>query len=193
MNALLHLTLLVGSYADPAAAVVSLAKGAGVVIDQRGYVVTCWHVVSAESDFLVRTRDGRLFVGRVVARDTGRELALVKLETSCRFLPARLSPTAPRIRELVTAVGHPKGLEWTISGGQVTGLNRTIRMGESVAFSGLVQTDASINPGNSGGGLFSVRGELLGLPLAVHDGAQGIAFAVPEAHIREFLATHLPK
>lgn len=192
-NVLLHLMLLATGLAESQSPVVSFGKSAGVLIDPRGYVVTCHHCVAAHEHWLVKLRDGRRFIGHVVASDPARELALVRLDAGGRrFVAQRLAETPARVRDEVTVIGHPKGWTWTTTVGRVTAVEREVPI-DGTPVKGLMQADAAINPGCSGGAVLNGRGELVGVPVAMHSDALGIGFVVPAKQIREFLAKHLPE
>jgi serine protease Do len=95
------------------------------------------------------------------------------------------------VGETVIAVGHPFGYTNTVSVGIVSALGREVTMPTGETIGGLIQTDASINPGNSGGPLLNVNGELIGINMALREGAQGIAFAINAGTVRAALSEHL--
>src|SRR5262249_30089143 len=91
----------------------------------------------------------------------------------------------------VVAVGHPYGYTDTVTPGIVSALGREIQMPSGVTLKELIQTNASLNPGNSGGPLLNVNGELIGINVALREGAQGIAFALNADVVQKVLAEHL--
>jgi serine protease Do len=93
--------------------------------------------------------------------------------------------------EPVIAVGHPLGYQYTVTTGIVSSLDRDIEMPNGEHLTNLIQTSASINPGNSGGPLLNINGELIGINVAVRDGAQGIAFAINVETVKTVLSRHL--
>src|SRR4029453_5867081 len=152
------------------------ASGSGFLIRQDGYLVTNAHVVSDAERIQVKLSDGRRFEGRLVGQDDRVDLALVKIEAT--GLPAADLGCANRLRggELVLALGHPFGLEQTVSFGIVSRKGAPL----DVAAPGFdfIQTDAAINPGNSGGPLVSMAGEVIGVnSMAARNGS--IGFAIP--------------
>ena len=192
-SVLLQLMLIATWLAESQSPVVSFGKSAGVLIDPRGYVVTCHHCVSAHEHWLVKLRDGRCYIGQVVASDPARELALVRLDAGGRrFAWQRLAETPARVRDEVTVIGHPKGWSWTTTVGRVTAIGREVPI-DGTQVKGLMQVDASINPGCSGGAVLNGRGELVGVPVAMHADALGIGFVIPVKQIQEFLGANLPK
>lgn len=165
--------------------------GTGVVIDPRGFVVTNAHVVGANAQATVVLWDGTELTGTVHAADKPNDLALIKLPAG------RTYPTLPLaasgdvlLAERIVAVGTPYGYAKTVTTGIVSGLDRAITL-DGYTLNGLFQIDAPINPGNSGGPVLNVNGELIALVVAVREGAQGIAFAIPADHVSKMVGKHL--
>jgi serine protease Do len=154
--------------------------GTGVVIDSRGYIVTNQHVVEEVNVIRVRLHDGTTHNASVVARDTESDLALLKIEAD-RPLPTVPLGTAQdlMVGETVIAIGNAYGYEHTVTVGVVSAVKRDVTLNKDVTYRALIQTDASINPGNSGGPLLNVKGEMVGVNVAIRAGAQGISFAIP--------------
>jgi serine protease Do len=154
--------------------------GTGIIIDARGYILTNYHVVEDVSLLRVRLSDGTSLSARVTARDSEADLALLKIDVS-RSLPVMPLGTSNdlMVGETVIAVGNAYGYEHTVTVGVVSALKRDVTLNKEVSYKSLIQTDASINPGNSGGPLVNVRGELIGVNVAIRAGAQGIGFAIP--------------
>jgi len=152
--------------------------GSGVIVDQRGLIVTNNHVVGDAKEVEVRLSNRTKFIGQVIGRDPDTDLAIVQIT------PDRDLPTVPfgdsskvRVGQWVLAVGNPFALDRTVTLGVVSGLERdAVRLSRYEAF---IQTDASINPGNSGGPLFNLNGEVIGINTAIINFAQGIGFAIP--------------
>src|SRR5262249_9241012 len=88
------------------------------------------------------------------------------------------------VGETVIAIGNAFGYEHTVTVGVVSAVARDVSLNKDVSYKALIQTDASINPGNSGGPLLNVRGDLVGLNVAIRAGAQGIGFRAPGRHRR---------
>jgi serine protease Do len=156
--------------------------GSGVIVDaEHGYVLTASHVVAQVSTVQVTTKEGRRFAAKVVGRDPGTDLAVLRLQEAqaLKSIPMGDSDSV-EVGDFVIAVGNPFGLGQTVTSGLVSALGRT-----GVAPQGyedFIQTDAPINPGNSGGALVNMRGELVGINTAIFSaggGNVGIGFAVP--------------
>jgi len=152
------------------------ASGSGFLIRQDGYLITNEHVV-ADADFIqVKLADGRRFEGKLVGRDERVDLALVKIEATGLPVAALGDSNRLRVGEFVLALGHPFGLEQTVSFGIVSRKGAPLQ----VATPGFdfIQTDAAVNPGNSGGPLVNMAGEVVGInSMAARNGT--IGFAIP--------------
>ncbi len=154
--------------------------GTGILIDQRGYIITNQHVVDDVNNIRVRLADGANYTARVVARDAESDLALLKID-SPRPQPVMPFGTAIdlMVGESVVAIGNAYGYEHTVTRGIVSAVKRDVTLNKDVSYKSLIQTDASINPGNSGGPLLNINGDLIGVNVAIRAGAQGIGFAIP--------------
>jgi serine protease Do len=128
----------------------------------------------------------------VVIDESPRDLAILRIHGERGFQALPLGPASDlMVGETVIAVGHPFGYAHTVSQGIVSALGREITMPSGDVLSGLIQTDASINPGNSGGPLLNINGELIGINVALREGAQGIAFAINAEQVKEVLSRQL--
>jgi len=154
--------------------------GTGVVIDQRGYIITNYHVVDGVREIQVTTVAGRRYVAKLLARDSETDLAIIKIDAQ-EPLPVMPLGTSSDLMpgETVIAVGNAYGYEHTVTRGIISALHRAVQVSDAQFYNDLIQTDASINPGNSGGPLLNIEGKMIGLNVAVRAGAQGIGFAIP--------------
>jgi serine protease Do len=154
--------------------------GTGIVIDPRGYIITNHHVIDDVVSLRVTLDGGVTRPARVVARDRQEDLALIKIDPPSP-LPVMPLGTARdlMVGETVVAIGNAYGYEHTVSVGIVSALGRDVSLNREVSYRSLIQTDAAINPGNSGGPLVNLYGELVGINVAIRQGAQGIGFAIP--------------
>lgn len=154
--------------------------GTGVIIDERGYILTNHHVVEGVKRIEVTMADKEEYIASRVAHDPTTDLAIIKINVS-RKLPviAIGSSSDLMIGEDVVAVGNAYGYEHTVTRGVISALERTVQVSDTQSYNDLIQTDASINPGNSGGPLLNIDGEMIGINVAVRQGAQGIGFAIP--------------
>ncbi|MDY7109186.1 MAG: trypsin-like peptidase domain-containing protein [Planctomycetota bacterium] len=162
--------------------------GSGFIIHPDGYIVTNAHVVARSAELKAIFADGREYPAQIIASDRQRDLAVLKIEaeSSLPTLPLGRSDDL-MIGETVIAIGNPLGYEHTVTAGVVSAVKRDIAVTDELAFTGLIQTDASINPGNSGGPLLNVLGELIGVNSAIRGDAQNIGFAIPVDQLREVL------
>jgi S1-C subfamily serine protease len=156
--------------------------GSGVIIDERGYILTNNHVIDDADRLKVTLADGRVLKGKVAGHDEVTDLAVLKVE------PEEGQPLAAaelgdsdslKAGQVVLAIGNPFGLTGgpAVTAGIVSSLNRSIQTRNGVLE--LIQTDAAINPGNSGGPLVNTKGEVVAINTANMPYAQGIGFAVP--------------
>jgi serine protease Do len=154
--------------------------GSGVILDPRGFVITNEHVVTGASRIRVQLADGRELSATLVGADQSFDLAVLRVDTGNKPLPAVRVGTARdlMIGETVIAIGNPFGLSHTVTTGVVSALHRVVRA-QKRTYEDFIQTDAPINPGNSGGPLLNINGELVGINTAVHSGGPGIGFAIP--------------
>lgn len=164
--------------------------GSGVIIDERGYILTNEHVVSDADEIEVILSDGRKIKGTVKGSDPRSDLAVVKIEAD--DLPVAVLGDSDKVRigQWVMAVGNPFGFlmsnpQPTITVGVVSALHRSFSYRGMYAhryYGDLIQTDAAINRGNSGGPLVNLRGEVIGINALIYSttgGYQGIGFAIP--------------
>jgi serine protease Do len=168
------------------------AVGTGIVVDERGYLVTNRHVVAGARRVKVRLADGAELNAQVLVVELGYDLAILRVEAGKKLTALPLAPASDlMVGEQVIAVGHPFGYLNTVSTGIVSAVDREITMPTGEVLRGLIQTDASINPGNSGGPLLNINGELIGINVALREGAQGIAFAINADAVKLMLSRHL--
>jgi serine protease Do len=154
--------------------------GSGIIIDEKGYILTNNHVIDDAERLKVTLPDGKVLRGKVVGSDETTDLAVLKVESE-QSLPATQLGNSDNLKtgQIVIAIGNPFGLTGgpTVSAGIVSSLNRSIQTRSGVLE--LIQTDAAINPGNSGGPLVNTKGEVVAINTANMPYAQGIGFAVP--------------
>lgn len=154
--------------------------GTGVVIDERGYIITNYHVVADVRRIQVTLYDHREYTAELVARDAESDLALIKIPAAEHLALMKIGTSSDLMEgEEVIALGNAFGYEHTVTRGIISALGRDVQVSDTQTYDDLIQTDASINPGNSGGPLMNVDGQMIGLNVAVRAGAQGIGFAIP--------------
>jgi serine protease Do len=162
--------------------------GSGFVIHADGYLVTNAHVVAQTAERKAVFSDGREYDAQIVAFDTQRDLAVLKIEAEKPLPIIKLGRSNDlMIGETVVAIGNPLGFQNTVTAGVISATERQLDFARGQSLTGLIQTDASINHGNSGGPLLNVLGELIGVNTAIRGDAQNIGFAIPVDQLREVL------
>jgi len=154
--------------------------GSGFIFDERGYILTNYHVIEKAERIGVTLTDGHVFEGKLVGTCRSSDAAVIKIDGD-NLTAAELGDSDKlRVGQRVFAIGNPFGLTGgpTVTAGVISALNRTIHSNEG-AFKDLVQTDAAINPGNSGGPLINGEGKVVAINTAIIPFAQGIGFAIP--------------
>ena len=154
--------------------------GSGVIINQKGYILTNEHVILRASTIKVTLSDNREFDAHLVGADSRSDLAIIKIDSDKPLPFAQMGASADiMIGESVIAIGNPFGLSHTVTTGIVSAVNRNIKGEDGRIYSDFIQIDASINPGNSGGPLLNINGEVIGINSAIYQKAEGIGFAIP--------------
>ncbi len=163
-------------------------SGSGFVYDERGHVVTNYHVLEGASEITVQLESGETVPGQVVGVDPYFDLAVVRMDGGTMPPPLPLGDSAGlRVGQSVVAIGNPFGLERTLTTGVVSALGRRLETETGSVVGEAIQTDAAINPGNSGGPLLDLRGRVVGVNTAINSpsgGSVGIGFAVPSSVVR---------
>ena len=167
--------------------------GSGVIVDQRGYIVTNHHVVDGAQHMEVVLYDGTKYTAQLVGNDPADDLAVVKIAPPQAGLTVATLGDSSKLRvgQEVLAIGNPLGITQTVTKGIISALGRTVSEGQNGAtIPDAIQTDAPINPGNSGGALVDLQGNVIGIPtLAAIDPqfrtpANGVGFAIPSNRVQ---------
>ncbi|MFG3091171.1 trypsin-like peptidase domain-containing protein [Streptomyces antibioticus] len=175
--------------------------GTGFVLDTRGHILTNDHVVEPAGDggeITVVFNGGQTAEGKVVGRDSGYDLAVVKVSGVSGLAPLTLGNSdGVQVGDPVVAIGAPFDLEGTVTSGIISAKERPITAGgesgdgSDVSYVDALQTDAPINPGNSGGPLLDAHGRVIGINSAIRSatdgsdpengqvGSIGLGFAIP--------------
>ncbi|MEK6302449.1 MAG: trypsin-like peptidase domain-containing protein [Acidobacteriota bacterium] len=164
----------------------SEGSGSGSIIDEKGDILTNFHVVQGASQLEVQVENDK-FPATLVGADRDNDLAIIRIEApkNYRLTPVKLgSSQGLQVGQKVLAIGNPFGLQRTLTTGIISGLERPLRDAAARrTINGAIQTDAAINPGNSGGPLLNSKGEMIGINTAIQasagGGSIGIGFAVP--------------
>ena len=158
--------------------------GSGFIWDGDGHVVTNLHVVAGAAEANVRLADGRDYSASLVGASAAHDIAVLRIRipvNSPAPIPIGTSHDL-QVGQSVFAIGNPFGLDWTLTTGIVSALDRSLTGDDGVLIQHLIQTDAAINPGNSGGPLLDSAGRLIGMNTAIFSpsgASAGVGFAVP--------------
>lgn len=161
--------------------------GSGFVWDDRGHIVTNFHVVKGASDLRVNFQgDQRVYSAKVLGFDEDKDVAVLRVDEidAARLRPIPLGKSSSlQVGQKVFAIGNPFGLDHTLTTGIISGLGRELSSGNTGRpILGVIQTDAAINPGNSGGPLLDSGGRLIGINTAIlspSGASSGVGFALP--------------
>ena len=163
----------------------ALSLGSGVIVNDRGFILTNHHVIKDATEVLALLYDGREARAKIIGIDPETDLAVLKIDLD-ELKPISIAPgLAPEVGDIVLAIGNPLGVGQSVSQGIISA---TGRRGVSLnTYENFLQTDAAINPGNSGGALIDVYGNLLGINSATlrevavvgANAIVGIGFAIP--------------
>ena len=165
-----------------------MSLGSGVFVDERGTILTNYHVVEQAQEVKVALPDGRETKARILGADQRTDLAVLRVEKDSLPHAAMGDSEKMEVGDVVLAVGNPFGLGETVTMGIISAIGRgSLGLADYEDF---IQTDAAINPGNSGGALVNTRGEVIGINTAIYSrsgGYQGIGFAIPSNMARDVL------
>ncbi|PIP27729.1 MAG: hypothetical protein COX30_00335 [Candidatus Moranbacteria bacterium CG23_combo_of_CG06-09_8_20_14_all_39_10] len=168
-----------------------IGGGSGFIITADGMIVTNRHVASdTAADYTVITNDGKERPAKVLALDPVNDMAVIKIDGHDYPTLNLGDSDSLKIGQTVVAIGNSLGeFSNTVNRGIVSGLKRNLTAsggrGESERLSNIIQTDAAINPGNSGGPLLNINGDVIGINVAMAQGAQNIGFAIPANQIKK--------
>ncbi len=158
--------------------------GSGVIVSDKGYIITNFHVIAKADQIIVALQDGRIANAQLVGKDRRTDIAILRIEmTELPTIPLNSDYDA-HVGDIVLAIGNPYNLGQTTTFGIISATGRS-----SISADGrqaFIQTDAAINQGNSGGALVNTYGELVGINTASFQQATdletyGISFAIPYA------------
>ncbi|MGD0987605.1 MAG: Do family serine endopeptidase [Candidatus Sulfotelmatobacter sp.] len=162
--------------------------GSGVLISPDGYIVTNNHVIDGAVDINVTLKDRRIMHAKLIGADPLTDLAVIKINGTDLPNAPWGDSTELKPGETVLAFGNPFGMNFTVTRGIVSALNRPNPFSQNRRAPGsFIQTDAAINPGNSGGPLVDARGEVIGINtflISSSDSFSGMGFAIPTQIVR---------
>lgn len=158
--------------------------GSGFFVSEDGYIITNKHIVDDDkAEYTVLTNDGEKYDAKIIAKDPWLDIAILKVDgTNFKYLTFGNSENL-KVGQTVIAIGNALGeFRNSVSVGVISGLSRSIVArdiyGKSEQLEGVIQTDAAINPGNSGGPLLDIKGNVIGVNVAMERGAENIGFAL---------------
>ncbi len=171
--------------------------GSGFIVSSEGLIVTNKHVVSSagSAKYKVILKDGTEHAVQQIWRDPLNDLAILKVNASDLPVATMGDSGKLRVGQFVVAIGTALGeFRHTVTTGVISGLGRGITAGDwtsgySERLDDVIQTDAAINPGNSGGPLLNSLGQVIGVNVAVSQGANNVGFALPINVIKDSLNT----
>ena len=162
--------------------------GSGVIVSDKGLILTNDHVVASADEIEVALADGRKLSAKVVGTDPDTDLAVLQVDANNLPAITFAAPDKLSVGDVVLAIGNPFGVGQTVTQGIVSALGRN-HLGINT-YENFIQTDASINPGNSGGALIDAEGNLVGVNSAIYSrngGSMGIGFAIPASIARQVM------
>ncbi len=171
-------------------------QGSGVIVSSEGHIVTNHHVIAGQQKIQITVHGGKTYPAVLVGEDNLLDIAVLKIQSNESFTPLKLGDSSQvQVGQLVFAVGNPFGLGETVTQGIISAKERSISDNQPDLF----QTDAAINPGNSGGPLVNLRGEIIGINVAIYSkdkenpGFQGVGFSIPSNDVKDALVQILER
>ena len=159
-----------------------MGLGTGILLDAQGHILSNHHVAGGATKVEVVLGNGSRYAARLVGTDAKTDLAVIKIDAqeALPFVPFGDSDTM-EVGQWVVAIGHPRGLDHTVTQGIISAKHRR-GITDPSSYQDFLQTDAAINPGNSGGPLLNLQGEVIGVNAVIASqsgGFEGIGFAIP--------------
>lgn len=170
--------------------------GSGIIIDQRGYIVTNKHVVSGALRIEVTLFDGTRLPAQLVGTDPTDDLAVLKVTTQRQLTVATFGDSSQlQVGQFVLALGNPLGMTQSVAYGIISALGRNVsEQQEGATITNAIQVDAAVNAGNSGGALIDLQGKVIGIitlkavNAEYHVPADGMGFAIPSNRVASFVS-----
>lgn len=168
-----------------------IGGGSGFIVSPDGLIVTNKHVVFDETaSYTVLTNDGKKYDANVLARDPNRDIAIIKILADNLPVVNLGDSNGLKLGQTAIAIGNALGeFRNTVSTGVISGLSRSVTASGSgigtEKLEDLIQIDAAINEGNSGGPLLNLKGEVIGINVAMVSGAQSIGFSIPINQVKK--------
>lgn len=166
--------------------------GTSFMIDERGYLVTSWHVIDDASSIRVGIEDENgvmtSYKARAICHNQARDIAIIKIDSPMPFKALTMGTSSHlKIGQGVIAIGNALGRAGTTTFGVISSLGRQIDVNETVSYKNLIMVDAAMYPGSSGGPLINSDGEVIGIVVAIRAGSRKIGFAIPIDDARRIL------
>ncbi|MDO8467660.1 MAG: trypsin-like peptidase domain-containing protein [Nanoarchaeota archaeon] len=158
-----------------------VAQATGFIIDESGYVVTNAHVLSGGHQLMTIDYNQQERTTRLIGYDKDLDIALLKLPKGDYDYLTLADSDQVEVGQKVIAIGNPLGLQFSVSEGIVSAVNRQ----GSNALDAYIQTDAALNPGNSGGPLIDSNGEVIGINNFKISSGESLGFSLESNYIKE--------
>ncbi len=178
---------------DPAPDLTSFGGiGSGIVLDSRGYILTCRHIVARAANIIVTPFANKVkrYPAQIVATDENLNLAVLKVQAVEPLITAAFGNSAlMEVADTVLAIGNPFGLEQSVTHGIISDNRRDLLI-QGITIRNMFQTDVAINRGSSGGPLININGEVIGINMAIYSPTGvyiGVSFALPVNQAKPFL------
>lgn len=172
--------------------------GSGIIVDPRGYVLTNYHVIAVGGDIMITLFDGQSYKdypAEFIAGDEKSDMAILKI-TANQSLPSAPLGDSDKVLEgdKVIAIGNPFGLTQTVTSGIISARRKRLPI-DGIVLKNVFQTDVPINPGNSGGALVNLKGEVIGVNVAIYSPQEsiytGISFAIPINNAKKLFSNYM--
>lgn len=162
--------------------------GTGIILSENGYIITNDHVIEGATSVNIELRDGREYEATLVGTDSQADLAVLKIEVDY-LTPAEFGDSSElHVGDEVAAIGNPLGLNFSLSNGIVSALDRDVET--NGYYMTMIQTNVAINEGNSGGALINMHGQVIGITsmklvsYSAYSTIEGMAFAIPTSVVK---------
>lgn len=160
--------------------------GTGFIISEDGYIMTNYHVIETAYEYGVSPqvimRDGTTYSAKIIGFEASNDVAVLKIDAT-GLSPVKIGSSADvQPGEAIYAVGNPNQLDYTITDGIVSALDREVQVDSGTGYSiTMFQISAAVNSGNSGGPVYNEYGEVIGIVSAKYmsTGTEGLGFAIP--------------
>ena len=157
-----------------------ISAGTGFAVGNDGYILTNHHVIADSTIIQVQTYDDIVYTAELIGSDPTTDLAVLKISEEIEGFELANSDDVA-VGQKIIAIGNPLSLDFTVTAGIVSAVNREGPNG----LAAYVQTDVTLNPGNSGGPLVDSNGRVIGMANFKVGGAEALGFALESDVVRE--------